>query len=439
MLSKEENELLTQTGPGTPCGELMRRYWQPAALAEELPEGGAPLPVRLLGEDLVLFRDDTGQPGLLGLHCAHRGADLSYGRLEDGGLRCIYHGWLYDWTGRCLEQPGEPAGSTFHERIRQTAYPCVERARVIFAYLGPGEPPEFPNYEFLSRPLGNGKVMKYHHECNYLQANEGNYDLSHLNFLHYLQGLDESQSGVASGEPLRHRGMVPAVLSCPVALTPYGVWSGKIRGGPDFDGYVVTTTEFVLPNFTAFANGRVSDARDQPGYTVNWHVPIDDTHHWKYIFDYSRREPIRPEQRTEMVDYRPVQNLSNRFRQDRAEMVDRTYAGIGRDFTVHDKCVTEGQGPIYDRTREHLGAMDLAVAAVRRVMLKAIRDLQEGREPANVVRDPARNHLAIAPWVVHVPESLDWEAYCHYVAELAGPGGAWSELARASEESGALP
>ncbi len=112
-----------------------------------MPDGGAPLPVRLLGEDLVLFRDEQGRPGLLGIHCSHRGADLSYGRLEDSGLRCVYHGWLYDIEGRCLEQPGEPAGSTFFEKIHHRAYPCVERAKTIFAYLGPGEPSLFPNYE----------------------------------------------------------------------------------------------------------------------------------------------------------------------------------------------------------------------------------------------------------------------------------------------------
>src|SRR5207244_7600134 len=156
------------TDRGTPGGELMRRYWQPAALSEELPVDGAPVPVRLLGEDLVLFRDDGGMPGLLGLHCSHRGADLSYGRLEDGGLRCIYHGWLYDVHGRCLEQPGEPqavlaAGGAsspddplgqarpggFKEKIRHVAYPCLERVGAIFAYMGPGQPPELPNYDFL--------------------------------------------------------------------------------------------------------------------------------------------------------------------------------------------------------------------------------------------------------------------------------------------------
>ena len=124
MPTAEENELLTRTPPGTPGGELLRRYWQPVALSEELPAGGAPLALKVMDEELVLFRSEDGRPGLLGLHCSHRGADLSYGRLEDGGIRCIYHGWLYDRSGRCLEQPGEPAGSTFHERIRQRAYPC---------------------------------------------------------------------------------------------------------------------------------------------------------------------------------------------------------------------------------------------------------------------------------------------------------------------------
>jgi phenylpropionate dioxygenase-like ring-hydroxylating dioxygenase large terminal subunit len=181
---REENELLTRTGPGTPAGELLRRYWQPVALSEELPIGSAPLPVRLLSEDLVLFRDEDGKSGLLGIHCSHRGADLSYGRLEDGGLRCIYHGWLYDRTGRCLEQPGEPAGSTFYKRIRQTAYPCVECGGMILAYLGPGEPPPVPPYEFLAAPDDRRANTKIFHECNYLQAFEGTFDPQHLLFLH---------------------------------------------------------------------------------------------------------------------------------------------------------------------------------------------------------------------------------------------------------------
>src|SRR5262249_20112417 len=138
MLSAKENARLTRTSPGTPGGELLRRYWQPVALAAEVPPGDAPVSLRILGEDLVLFRDEEGRLGLLSRYCAHRRADLSYGRLEDGGLRCLYHGWLYDVAGRCLEQPGEPQGSEFHRKIRQPAYPCQERGGLIFAYLGPG-------------------------------------------------------------------------------------------------------------------------------------------------------------------------------------------------------------------------------------------------------------------------------------------------------------
>src|SRR5438552_17982331 len=149
MMTQEENELLTQTNRGTPAGELLRRYWQPVALSEELPSGAAPLTVKILGEELVLFRDDQGRAGLLGIHCSHRGTNLSYGRVEDGGLRCLYHGWLYDVEGRCLEQPGEPTGSTFHQRIRQTAYPCQEMGGIIYTYMGPGDPPQLPPHEFV--------------------------------------------------------------------------------------------------------------------------------------------------------------------------------------------------------------------------------------------------------------------------------------------------
>src|SRR5436309_12051780 len=191
MLTAQENELLTRIGPGTPGGDLIRRYWQPAALSEELSVN-APLPIRLLGEDLALFRDADGQPGLLAIHCSHRGADLSYGRLEDGGLRCIYHGWLYDIHGHCLEQPGEPTGSTFHEKIRHTAYPCAERGGMIFAYLGPGAAPLLPNYEFLLAPDDYRMNGKGFQDCNYLQGNEGNIDPQHLSFLHRMLRPDEA-------------------------------------------------------------------------------------------------------------------------------------------------------------------------------------------------------------------------------------------------------
>ena len=188
MLSKADNDLVTQTGPETPCGGLLRAYWQPAALVSELPAERPVIPVRLLGEDLVLFRNEDGSYGLIGRFCAHRGVDLSYGRLENGGLRCLYHGWLYDRGGRCLEQPAEPAHSRFHAKIKHTSYPCEERNGIVFAYLGGGDPPPFPDYDCFTAPDAYTFAFKGLWECNWLQGVEGGIDPSHVSFLHrFLQ------------------------------------------------------------------------------------------------------------------------------------------------------------------------------------------------------------------------------------------------------------
>jgi phthalate 4,5-dioxygenase len=439
MEAHEAQELLTRVGPGTPCGELMRRYWQPAALSEELPAGGAPLPIRLLGEDLVLFRDEQGRPGLLGIHCSHRGADLSYGRLEDGGLRCIYHGWLYDVHGRCLEQPGEPeplagdeagvdaqdkatrvgaAPRRFHERIRHPAYPCREAGGAIFAYLGPDQAPLFPAYEFLHVPNDHVVATKLLHQCNYLQANEGNIDLSHLTFLHYTarnRGIGGGQQNVGghpdlpAQELIDGRGAAPEVEIADAHLTPYGLRSYKVRRDFGPEQYQLYLTEFVLPNFTAFPGV----SRGVGGYGVNWHVPIDDTNHWKYTFTFYRDHAIdeswghNPMART--VDYRPVRNKQNRYLQDRESMKTDCYTGIGLDFVIHDLFATESQGPIQDRSQEHLGAMDRAIVIERQILMKAILDLQEGQEPANVVRSPDRNVFRIIANNGVYPESKPWK------------------------------
>src|SRR5439155_10741842 len=321
MLSAEENQLLTRIGPGTAGGKLLRSYWQPVALPEELLVGGAPLPVRLLGEDLVLFRDEQGRPGLLGLHCSHRGADLSYGRLEDGGLRCIYHGWLYDIQGRCLEQPGEPVGSSFHEKIRHTAYPCTERAGVIFAYLGPGEAPLLPNYPMFTVPEENASASKLLSVCNYLQGNEGNIDLLHTSFLHFFKrdmtNLSEEERRAAAEryaapDRLEGRGPSPGLENCEAELIAGGLRICKTRRAGD-DVYVRLAT-YLLPSLTVI-----------PGGSINWHVPIDDTHHWKYTLSFNPDGPM-PRRRTDGEDwapppgYAPVPKASNRYLQDRELM-----------------------------------------------------------------------------------------------------------------------
>ena len=419
MITREENELLTRTGPGTPCGDLMRRYWQPAALSEELPAGGAPLPVRLLGEDLVLFRDDQGHPGMLDLHCPHRGADLSYGRLEDGGLRCVYHGWHFDTHGRCLDQPGEPGGGKQKDSIRLKAYPCQEQAGMIFGYLGPGAPPLLPNYEILTVPAEQRFVTKAFSDCNYLQGNEGNIDPIHLSFLHRM--LDESLA--RAGRPIEYakvRGSEAspnrflggnAAPTIEVEVKDFGLRIFAWR--PVGETAYLRVSNFVMPNLCA-----VPGETQGAGYLVNWHVPIDDEHHWKYIFVFSRERPLDKEKFRQRYcaevgpDYRPIRNGSNRYLQDREEMTSRTFTGLGSFFPAHDFYATETEGAIQDRTQEHLTSSDKAIVAARKLLLKAIKGIEEGREAQHVVRTPTSNnfaHMIVLSEVV--PSSLDWKEY----------------------------
>jgi phthalate 4,5-dioxygenase oxygenase subunit len=413
MMTQEENELLTRTGRGTPGGELLRRYWQPVALSEELPAGAAPISMKILGEDLVLFRDDKGRVGLLGIHCSHRGTDLSYGRVEDGGLRCLYHGWLYDIGGRCLQQPGEPGGGEHRDAIRHPAYPCKETGGVIFTYLGPGTPPLLPNYEFLNAPPERLYVNKIFHECNYLQANEGNIDPVHLSFLHrFLENREERYRGVRGAEESHYnlvaRNIAPIL---DVELTDFGVRIYTVRRLEGDKAYL-RVSYFILPNLSAFPGQTGGE-----GYSVNWHVPTDDDHHWKYTFVYSAGAPLDKKmvnrERSELTpDYRLVCNEANRFMQDRESMKSKTYAGMGSGFQAHDAFATASQGAIQDRTEEHLVSSDKAIVAARKLLEKAIRDVQEGREPPHVVREPSQNrftHLLVISDMI--PDTGHWKEY----------------------------
>lgn len=414
MIAKEENDLLTEINAGTPCGELLRRYWQPAALSEELPIGGAPLPVRLLGEDLVLFRDDQGRPGLLGLHCSHRGADLSYGRLEDGGLRCIYHGWLYDIHGRCLDQPGEPGGGEHKDAIHHLAYPCLERSGAVFAYLGPGKPPLLPNYEFLTVPENHVSVTKVFHDCNFLHASEGNIDPIHNTLLHYpFQSRGLEITGIPEYQGFRGgRGAAPGIETIDAEITNFGVrLSRSCPVGSDKKYLRIFC--FMLPNLTCFPGG----PQGEDGYSANWHVPIDGTHHWKFIFTFNRVRPVDKNMSAESrggamtPDYRFVANKANRYLQDREIMKTKSYSGI-KGIPVQDTWAVEGAGPVQDRTREHLVSSDIAIMAERKLLLKAIRDVQEGKDPPHVIRDPAQNHLPnMIIYIGMVPRETDWKEY----------------------------
>jgi phthalate 4,5-dioxygenase oxygenase subunit len=383
MITAEENKLLTETGPGTPGGELMRRYWHPIAKASEVPKGGAPVPVRFFSEDLVLFRDENGRVGLLGRLCSHRCADLSYGRLEDGGLRCLYHGWLYDVEGRCLEAPAEADNTNLKDDVRHKAYPCKEKAGLIFTYFGHGTPPAFPEYEFLQADEDHTYTSKVYIDCNYLQSLEGNIDPSHLSYLH------------TSVKPVDHRPVPGAKQSADqfyagdrrpeleVEPTQFGLRIYSIRRSGE-DARYLRVTNFIMPNKAAIVGneGRVGE-----GYSVNWHVPIDDTHHIRFDIVFNRKRPIDKEEYDRRAESeltpegRLVRNQANRYLQNREEMKTNNYTGMGDFFIVHDSFATETPGPIHDRTKEYLGTTDIAIVRARRQLLQGIKIVQEGKDP----------------------------------------------------------
>ena len=414
MITQKENDLLTQTGPRTPCGELMRRYWQPVALGEELPGGSAPQKVRICGEELVLFRDDQGRPGLLGLHCSHRGTDLSYGRIENGGLRCLYHGWLYDIHGKVLEQPGEPGGGAKRDEICHLAYPCQEAGGIVFAYMGPGAPPLLPNYEFLTVPESQRAVTKIFYRCNYLQGNEGNIDPVHLSFLHqYLKEADINRPRIVPGTTATDNALLGKDLApnIEVDVTDYGLRIYTTREAESKKMYL-RVTNFIMPNLSAFGGSTIGE-----GYAVHWHVPIDDTCHWKYVFMFSREKPLSPDLRDKnradiTPDYRLTRQEENRYQQDRGSMQTKTFTGMGLNFQAHDAFATESQGAIQDRTMEHPVSSDKAIIAARKLLLAGIEEVKQGRDPRHLIRDPRANHFPHLMVISEVvPKSLDWREY----------------------------
>jgi phenylpropionate dioxygenase-like ring-hydroxylating dioxygenase large terminal subunit len=391
MLTADENELLTRTGPETAAGALLRRYWQPVALSEELLAGN-PLNVRVLGEDLVLFRDEAGRVGLLGLHCSHRGADLSYGRIENGGLRCPYHGWLYDVGGRCLDQPGEYSEHKFHQRVRHPSYPCRELGDVIFAYMGAGEPPLLPAYDALLAPPEYRFVTKYFTECNYLQANEGTMDPVHLSFLHRRldKGLRERTS---ESFRLSALDFTPRVE---VEERDFGLRIYSARKIGEDSIYLRTNNydNYVYPNITV-----IGGETEKHGYTIHWHVPITDECNWRYHIVYSNSKPLDKaairKSTASKTDgkYRLLRNPGNRYLQDRGDVKDRSFLGMGEITQVEDAYAVQSQGAIQNRTREHLGNSDIGDATARQLLLKAIRTLQEGGDPPHVIREPGANYF----------------------------------------------
>lgn len=385
MLSHEQNLRLTSTGPGSPCGAVLRQFWQPAALTDELSEERPVKAVRLLGEDLVLFRDDAGRYGLIDRHCPHRGVDLAYGRPEDGGLRCPFHGWLFDVTGACLEQPAEPAGSRFHTKVRTTNYPCRERNGIVFAWLGGGEPPELPAFDCFTAPESHSFSFKGYLECNWLQALEVGIDPAHASFLHrYFEDESDTSYGLqfrdfTDGADIPVTQILREFPSPRIEVdqTDYGLRIFALRQLNDAHMHVRVTN-------LAFPNAIVIPMSKEMIIT-QWHVPIDDRSCWWYAAFSSFGEPVdreaMREQRLQLYslpDYRPRVGKANNYGFDPVEQRHRTYLGMGDDINVHDQWAVESPGPLQDRTKEHLGSTDRAITANRRLLQLAIDAVEKG-------------------------------------------------------------
>ena len=434
MISAEQNERMTRIGRGRPAGALMRRYWQPAALTDEL-DGPRPVrPVRLLGEDFVLFRDETGRLGLIDRACAHRGADLAFGRLEDGGLRCVFHGWLFDVEGKCLETPAEPEGSRLCHHVRQRSYPVVERNGIIFAYVGEGEPPALPALDCFTAPGSHAFAFKGLIECNWLQALEVGIDPAHASYLHrFTEDEDPGQNygrqfrGASDGSaiPMTRLLREHARPKITVERTDYGMRLIALRQIPG-DRAHVRVTNLVFPH--AFVIPLSAEMT-----ITQWHVPVDDfSTYWYAIFTSFTAPVDKAEMRRQRLqlytlpDYKPRLNRSNGYGYDPEEQRTRTFTGMGEDINVHDQWAVESQGRIQDRTREHLGQTDKAISLYRRMLLEAMAQAERGERPLMVLSADDAGAIRGPATIDGIGPLQGWEAHWQETVRQRRQGAPWS-------------
>jgi phenylpropionate dioxygenase-like ring-hydroxylating dioxygenase large terminal subunit len=385
MLSAADNELLTRVGPGTPMGTYLRRFWTPALPSDSLPGPDCdPVELRLLGEDLVAFRDSNGKLGILDALCPHRQAPLYYGRNEDCGLRCIYHGWKFDVDGRCVDMPSEPPESDFRNKVKSIGYPVREWSGMIWVYLGPAHlKPELPQLEWTPTPASQRNVVLYNQECNFAQAIEGDIDSSHIGFLHMELGTLKSPPNKEM--KWRANDRHPRWI---VEPTDYGLMLAARRDAEP-DTYYWRINQFFFPYYTTIA-GALDQSR---GHGHIW-VPVDDTHTQVWCVIWATDGPLTSTERYEVLSG-PNPHIAtldpntgklratraNHFFQDRAMQRNRSFTGI-LGTREQDTAVVEGMGAIVDRTKEHLGTSDMAIIGMRRQLIDGAKALIEGTEPA---------------------------------------------------------
>jgi 5,5'-dehydrodivanillate O-demethylase len=365
MLTREENVLLTQVGRGTPCGELLRRYWHPVAAVAELTAEKPIRAVKILGEELVVYREKQGKYGLVGEHCPHRLASLAYGRVDDEGIRCPYHGWKFDGSGKCLEQPAEPADSTFKDRIKHVAYPVEHLGGLIYAYLGPAPAPLLPRWDVLVWEHGRRWIVKDSLiDCNWLQAMENSVDPAHLFWLHgdtahlapRVKKYSEKHEFIRFDYGIRKRR-----TTSPLAT----------GGKPEVDEHPLLFPS-VLRHVAPFKGGH--------RHNLQIRVPVDDTHTQVFRVSFLPNE----------TDRSPA-NAPVPLRHSQLKTGARDYDMS--QVSAQDSMAWETQGPLTDRSQEHLGVEDEGIIELRNMLREQIERVQQGREPLGVIRDPAKNQL----------------------------------------------
>jgi phthalate 4,5-dioxygenase oxygenase subunit len=396
MTTRDQNDFLTLTGPGTPMGDLFRRYWIPALLSEEIAEPDCPpVRVKLLSERLIAFRDTRGHVGLMDEFCAHRGVSLWFGRNEENGLRCPYHGWKYDAAGQCIDVPSEPIESGFCNKIKLKSYPCVERGDVIWTYMGPPElKPPLPAFEWASVAKQSRFVSKRTQECNWLQAMEGGIDSAHVSFLHRFE-LKSDSLHISKGADLTTK----TDVAFEVIETPGGMVIG-VRRPADEGQYYWRITQWIMPFHTMI-----------PPYgdnALNGHafVPIDDENCWSWCFTHHPTRALTEHENHVMRNgggihvslipgsFRPVINKDNDYLMDRAaQKANKTYCGV-KTIAMQDAAIQESMGPIQDRSKENLTSTDNGVIMARVRLRKAALAVQQGKQPDGI--DPATHAVRSA-------------------------------------------
>jgi phthalate 4,5-dioxygenase oxygenase subunit len=382
MITHEQNEAMTRVGPGTLMGELFRRYWIPALHATELPEPDcAPVRVKLLGERLVAFRDTQGRLGLIDEFCAHRGVSLWFGRNEECGLRCSYHGWKYDVTGQCVDLPSEGGDGPMRARMKLKAYPCIEAAGIVWTYMGPAElKPEPPALEWVKVAPERRYISKRLQECNYLQALEGGIDSSHVTFLHGGALKTDPLFVGSKGNEYNERDTMPQF---DVVDFEGGLLIGARRKA-EGDAYYWRITPYIMPWYTIIP--------PRAGHPLGAHawVPIDDEHTWSWSINYHPGRALTDAELTAMKNgagihvkyvpgtFVPLANRTNDYLIDRASQKSgRNFSGV-EGIGMQDASLQESMGPVQDRTRENLCPTDLGIVRTRRLLLKAADDNRLG-------------------------------------------------------------